>query len=336
MANKKELLNKANDYVNKNKFNKALKIYFELAREGNTEALFKLGEAYSEGKGVERDLFKASEYYRQAIDLGYTDVYGCLYVSYCELGREQSEYKERALKCLYEMMNIDDYNKAKASYIFCGMYLNGEEVEKDIEKAIEYGEFAISHGFDAYEDCADAYMELGLKDKYIDCLERGCRADCKEAKYRLANTYFKGEIVKKDLNKALQLSIECTHYYPDFYGIKSILLASNVCIALCRYQDAYEWLNKLRYNSCILYDTLSSEKIIIGYMHIYAITREEKCVSAAEGQTKYMLDNSNLLDEDQYYALTLVAKLFSCTMQGKIKEYCDKWLADNKVDIERN
>ena len=46
--------------------------YFTLGAEsGIPGAIFGLGECYYAGKGVEKDLEKAAEYYRQALEAGY-------------------------------------------------------------------------------------------------------------------------------------------------------------------------------------------------------------------------------------------------------------------------
>ena len=47
--------------------------YYTLAAEqGLPAAIFAVGDCYYQGKGIEKDLDKAAEYYRNALDAGYT------------------------------------------------------------------------------------------------------------------------------------------------------------------------------------------------------------------------------------------------------------------------
>jgi TPR repeat protein len=50
---------------------KAVEYFTRSAESGMVNPLFGLGECYYAGKGVEKDLEKAAEYYRKALEGGY-------------------------------------------------------------------------------------------------------------------------------------------------------------------------------------------------------------------------------------------------------------------------
>ena len=50
---------------------KAVEYFTRAAESGAPHAFFGLGECYYAGKGVEKDLEKAAEYYRKALEAGY-------------------------------------------------------------------------------------------------------------------------------------------------------------------------------------------------------------------------------------------------------------------------
>ena len=59
------------DY-NQGNYIKALDAFYVLAKEGNPKAQFNVGLIYANGKGVNRDIFQAKEWYRKAAKQGNT------------------------------------------------------------------------------------------------------------------------------------------------------------------------------------------------------------------------------------------------------------------------
>lgn len=93
-----------------------LKILKLLADQGDTESLFTVGMAYSEGLGVEQDYKKAKEYYELAANQGY----------------------------------------AATQYNLAVIYESGLGVKQDISTAEEYYDLACDNGYqngcDAYKE----------------------------------------------------------------------------------------------------------------------------------------------------------------------------------------
>ncbi len=67
------MLKTAIEHFEKDRYEEALPLFEELAREGNAEAMYYLGMMYYEGWGVDKDLDKAVEWWKKADRRGNLD-----------------------------------------------------------------------------------------------------------------------------------------------------------------------------------------------------------------------------------------------------------------------
>ena len=67
------MLKTAIEHFENDRYEEALPLFEELAREGNAEAMYYLGMMYYEGWGVDKDLDKAVEWWKKADRRGNLD-----------------------------------------------------------------------------------------------------------------------------------------------------------------------------------------------------------------------------------------------------------------------
>ena len=104
----------------------------KLAKKGNPEAQFKIGEMYETGFGVKKDLAKAQEWINKAAKQGHeTARFKLLYWDIEKHGlTAANKAKFEALKAKADAGNAD------AQYYIGKMYANGIGVKKDADKAM--------------------------------------------------------------------------------------------------------------------------------------------------------------------------------------------------------
>lgn len=144
--------------------------YTKAARSGHREAMFKLGDCYLNGSGVYCNVHEAIKWYVKAASIGHKAA--CLKLAHIYLYgvlmvipnvKEAIKWYNRSGK---DINKYDLYEIGKA-------YYNGENVQKDMSKAIEYFRSAAEKGY------AAAQYKLGL------CYENGngISKDIEVAKY---------------------------------------------------------------------------------------------------------------------------------------------------------
>ena len=69
-SNNKVIENNSYEYYKTRQYDKALPLLEKAAREGDAEAPFYLGVMYDEGKGVDKDMKRAFQYYKLAANQG--------------------------------------------------------------------------------------------------------------------------------------------------------------------------------------------------------------------------------------------------------------------------
>ncbi|MCI5901605.1 MAG: serine/threonine-protein kinase [Blautia sp.] len=145
---------------------KALKWYFEAAGQGYYSAQEKLGDIYVSGNGVKKDLERAQEWYTKALDYHiWKAEHGDMYEQYL-LGSIYGSGKSGVIKDCEEKFQW--YKKA-AEQGYCAaqeslgfMYAEGDGVEQDPEKALEwYGKAMAYMERKAEYGDADLQCELG-------------------------------------------------------------------------------------------------------------------------------------------------------------------------------
>ncbi|MCQ2248321.1 MAG: zinc-ribbon domain-containing protein [Treponema sp.] len=123
------------------------------ADQGLPEALNELGLYYETGNGVEEDLGKALESYREAYKRGCKNAYSIgtlLYDNAGSFGNEEEDYKEAVEMFMTQPEDGSSRNKLGVCYYF------GRGIEKSYDKAFECFKYAAEH------EISDAYSWLGL------------------------------------------------------------------------------------------------------------------------------------------------------------------------------
>ena len=182
----------------------AVSWYTKAAEQGNYFAQYNLGNMLFYGKGVKQDIKKAEKLFRASAKQGfYMGQYNLGYLLY-----SRGEYK-KAIKWFKKSAN-QEYAEA-CNYIGI-MYENGEGVETNYQEAIKWFEKGIKLG------SAYSYHNLGYM--YYDGIyydvdysksklyfEEALKVDSSlsESLYCLANLYYYGNFIDKNLYKALEL-----------------------------------------------------------------------------------------------------------------------------------
>ena len=172
----------------------ALNSLTELANIECIDAQFQLGDMYNHGKGVNKDLTKATYWYRIAAEKGISDASYRLGIMYCE-GDGVKKNLKTALKWFYKA-GRDGFGLAKVHIIIGDMYYNGDNVEKNLKEAIRHYRKALAQENNDEETVGEAYRKIG--DIYIQVNKDGGARNCyrkaaemgdEEAEERLAE-YF--------------------------------------------------------------------------------------------------------------------------------------------------
>ena len=119
-------------------YQRAHKIWLELAEAGNERAQFRLAELYELGFGVEQDSAKAAHWYLRAAEGG--DAQAQLAYAYLLLGGRGIE--EKAAEAAVWFRRAARKGNPKAQFELATLYLLGEGVEKNLRAALRWFEMA--------------------------------------------------------------------------------------------------------------------------------------------------------------------------------------------------
>ena len=108
----------------------AIREWTPLARAGDAQSQNSLGFMYEAGRGVEKDLKKASEWYRRAAEQGHVRAQMKLGELY-EAGRGYAEAGKWYLKAA-------EQGQARAQYTLARLYWYGRGVKKDFAEAAKW------------------------------------------------------------------------------------------------------------------------------------------------------------------------------------------------------
>ncbi len=175
---------------------KAMRYYEMACKNGYTQSCMKMGQMYHYGKGIKKNISKASTQYKRVLRidpaLGYY-LLGTLEYS------KKSGSNETALH--YYTLACQKRNAEACSKL---AYFNksGINVAKDPVKSIAYEEKACTNDRKACLTLGDAYakgesgvaLSYGKAKKYYSL---SCKGGSARACYRLGNLYYKGNGVKK-------------------------------------------------------------------------------------------------------------------------------------------
>ncbi len=172
-------------------------------------AAYRIGEAYHEGHGVEKDNNKAVEYLKEAADYGIVDACGMLgFIIGNGLGVEKDV--EKAFE-YFEMMGEDEeaqIHNLKGRIL----YADGREEEAvdELQKAVDLGNEAAENMLKAIRQQKE---RIDYRTASIETLIEAYNKGNQKITYILALTYRRGERgVKKDPNKSLKYYMEVVSY----------------------------------------------------------------------------------------------------------------------------
>lgn len=134
----------------------SLKRNQEQAKRGEVAGLRRMGERYRDGDGEEKDLIKSAEYYQKA------EV--ALQAEVNRIATERNEEEQKALKQKFlKNLALADESRNVESMIYVGQcYRDGLGIEKNLVKAKEYFDKAISAGVPQQPNAAPYYDNLKL------------------------------------------------------------------------------------------------------------------------------------------------------------------------------
>ena len=121
---------KADRLYNDGKFKEALNLFKEIAKNGDDSAMDRIGTMYADGEGIEKNISKAIEWYKQSVsEGGLTSLYNLGLVYKCENNINESK------RWFSMALNEGD---TEASVELAKLYL-----DNDVNKAISYLKIAL-------------------------------------------------------------------------------------------------------------------------------------------------------------------------------------------------
>lgn len=182
----------------------AEQLYLKTAQEGDSYAMYKLGDAYLKGIGTDKNIEKAIAWLEKAAEAGNDNAMfelGLIYYSRQEIERDYSKTLEYFVESAQAGNKMAMYNVGR-------MYHQGNGVEVDGIKAVEWYEKAAQKGVTkAMNQLAQMYYmgDIVKKDykKAAEYYERSAKKGNLKAMYNLAVLYHTGVGVEKDIRKAM-------------------------------------------------------------------------------------------------------------------------------------
>ncbi len=138
-------LNSALDRYNYGDFRSAIEQWEQLARMGNPDALFNLGQVYRMGNGVDMDMAKVEYFYRRAAQGGHTEAQNNLATLYF-FDEENTTRKGEALTW-WRLAARNGH--AQSQYMLAILHYNGELLPKDNIQAFAWVVLARDAGVEA-------------------------------------------------------------------------------------------------------------------------------------------------------------------------------------------
>lgn len=197
-------------YLGKNvekDYYKAMEYFKKAADEGNEQAESYLGLFYEKGYGCEKDIKKSLYWYKKAALKGNIfSQYSLGFIYY------EGEEIEQNLDCAFKWYKeAAEKGFAPAQYALSYLYKNGEGCEKNNIKAYYWLEEAAENDFeDAYYLLGQSYLEgnslidINYKKAFF-YLSKGVNKKDKNCLESLADMYYWGLYVKEDKEKAFSL-----------------------------------------------------------------------------------------------------------------------------------
>jgi TPR repeat protein len=175
------------------------------ADAGDANAMVNLGNAYSKGEGVAKDLSEAVRWYRKAAEAGHSEAMVNLGYRY---GSGEGVEKDLAEELRWYRKAAEAGN-AMAMFNLAVVYHNGEGVEKDLNESARWCRKAAEAGhLEAMFNLAAAYATgEGVPknaEQAVGWYRKAAGAGHTDAMVNLGYQYKKGEGVSKDLSEAIR------------------------------------------------------------------------------------------------------------------------------------
>lgn len=138
-------LNSAIDRYNVGDFRSAIEQWEQLARMGNPDALFNLGQIYRMGNGVDMDMAKVEYFYRRAAQSGHMEAQNNLASLYF-FGEEDTSRRGEALTWWRLAAR---HGHGQSQYMLAVLHYNGEHLPKDNIQAFAWVVLAREAGVEA-------------------------------------------------------------------------------------------------------------------------------------------------------------------------------------------
>jgi len=225
--------------VGEEKREDCIEYYMAASMLGSGHGTVQLGLLYDNGKGVEKDIERAREYFRLAIQQGYKSAYYNLGSSYYK-----SKQYDKA-KIHFEKVA----NEEPGAYIMLGiMYEEGLGVPRDGQKAMGMYRLAYKHGLEGsgalYQGKLYYYGEVVEEDnkKALELFREALQWGETGAKYYIGTLYGIGieDYLKPDLEQALQY----LSAVPEDYVIRAETTKGQLLFYAGRVEEAKEVLEK--------------------------------------------------------------------------------------------
>ena len=133
-------------------FEEAVFWWKKAADQGNDQAQFSLGRAYTEGEGVPQDHVEAARWYRKAADQGGVEAQGLLGLAYATGMGVPQDYAEAARW----YRKAADQGNTTAQFLLGSACAKGEGVPQDYPEAVRWWKKAADHGD------VEAQLNLGV------------------------------------------------------------------------------------------------------------------------------------------------------------------------------
>jgi TPR repeat protein len=229
-------------FQNDRNYTQANQWYEKAGEAGDEHGWVSLANAYYNGNGVEQDYEKALEYYHQAYDGDVGDKetlanrIGQTYYKLEEYGEAITWYKKsEEAGCKDCWSNLGN------------AYYEGNGVEQDYEKALEYYHKAYDEGVGDKGTLANSigqiYDELEEYDEAITWYKKSEEAGCKDCWSNLGNAYYEGNGVEQDYEKALEYYHQAYNEGVDDKGDLANSIGQ-IYEELKEYDEAITWFEK--------------------------------------------------------------------------------------------
>lgn len=211
----------------------ALFWYEKAISHKNMPSLIEYGKLYFNGNGVEKNISKADDIFKQAYTFFYEqanntkNAFAWLHLSKMY---EEGLYVEQSISKMIEMYeNAARLENNDAMYRLGQVYLKGNQTDIDIHKAMYWFEKASSaHNIAASNVLGRLYLEGELVaqdyEKAFNYYHIGTKQNDGEALYFTATMYYYGQSVKRDLSLALDYALKANdnNFYTAQYYIALI------------------------------------------------------------------------------------------------------------------